>query len=78
MVFGLEHIAPAMSPPYAKVFFTSCWLSFAVALVLINLAIENYALLKEKLTALGANIVRINVGELPPQQADQPVAPTTP
>lgn len=39
---------------------------------------KGYEDVEEKLTALGANIVRINVGELPPQQADQPVAPTTP
>jgi uncharacterized membrane protein YfcA len=33
---GLTFIAPQVSPPMAKVFFTSLWLSFAFALLLIN------------------------------------------
>lgn len=33
---GLSFIAPQISPPVAKIFFTSLWLSFAVALFLIN------------------------------------------
>lgn len=36
MIIGLEHLAPAVPPPMAKIFFTSCWLSFGIALLLIN------------------------------------------
>lgn len=57
MVFGLEHIAPAMSPPYAKVFFTSCWLSFAVALVLINRDRQRSLRMTRKLKLDGAGSV---------------------
>lgn len=33
---GLTYIVPYVSPPYAKIFFTSLWLSFGIALFLIN------------------------------------------
>lgn len=36
VVLGLELIAPVLPPPFAKMLFTSFWLSFAVALWLIN------------------------------------------
>ena len=36
VVFGLECIAPILPAPYAKMLFTSLWLSFAVALFRIN------------------------------------------
>lgn len=39
---------------------------------------KGYENVEEKLIALGANIVRINVGELPPEQADLPVVPQNP
>ncbi len=36
MVAGLEWVAGRISPPFAKMLFVSTWLSFAVALILIN------------------------------------------
>ncbi|MCB9765365.1 MAG: sulfite exporter TauE/SafE family protein [Alphaproteobacteria bacterium] len=36
VILGLEFVAPFVPPPSVKVLFTSLWLSFAVALVLIN------------------------------------------
>jgi len=36
VVLGLELVAPILPPPFAKMLFTSVWLSFAVALWLIN------------------------------------------
>lgn len=36
VVIGVEVISPMMTPSYAKIFFTSTWLSFAVALYWIN------------------------------------------
>ncbi|MCB9916356.1 MAG: sulfite exporter TauE/SafE family protein [Planctomycetes bacterium] len=36
IVLGLEFVAPHMTPAYAKMFFTSVWLSFAFALYWIN------------------------------------------
>jgi len=38
MVLGLEHIAPRLSPPFAKMFFVSVWLSFALSLYWMNRA----------------------------------------
>ena len=36
IILGLEFVAPIVSPAYAKTFFTSLWLSFAVALYWVN------------------------------------------
>lgn len=36
LLFGLHQVAPRLQPPQAKIFFVSMWLSFAVALFLIN------------------------------------------
>ena len=36
MLIGLELIAPRLSPPFVKMFFTSFWLSFALALYWTN------------------------------------------
>jgi len=36
VILGLEFVAPVLPPPFAKMLFTSFWLSFAVALWLIN------------------------------------------
>ena len=36
IILGLEFLAHRLPPPYAKMLFTSAWLSFAVALYLIN------------------------------------------
>lgn len=36
MTVGLTAIAPHVPPPHAKIFFTSLWLSFALALYLVN------------------------------------------
>lgn len=36
IILGLEFVAPHLSPPFAKMLFTSCWLSFAFALYWIN------------------------------------------
>lgn len=36
VVFGLEHVAPRLPPAFAKMCFTSTWLAFAFALLLIN------------------------------------------
>lgn len=36
IILGLEFVAGRLSPPYAKMLFMSTWLSFAVALYLIN------------------------------------------
>jgi len=36
IVLGLEHVAGLLSPSFAKMLFTATWLSFAVALFMIN------------------------------------------
>ena len=36
VIVGVEVLSPRLSPPYAKMFFTSFWLAFAVALFLMN------------------------------------------
>lgn len=36
IIFGLEYVAPNLPPPFAKMLFTSIWLSFAFALYWIN------------------------------------------
>lgn len=36
IILGLDFIAPHLPPPFAKMFFTASWLSFAVALYWIN------------------------------------------
>jgi uncharacterized membrane protein YfcA len=36
IIVGIELIAPLLTPAYTKIFFTSTWLAFAVALVWIN------------------------------------------
>ncbi|RME01253.1 MAG: sulfite exporter TauE/SafE family protein, partial [Calditrichaeota bacterium] len=36
VAIGIDVISPMMAPAYAKIFFTSTWLSFAVALYWIN------------------------------------------
>lgn len=36
IVLSLEFVAPNLAAPYAKTFFTACWLSFGTALLLIN------------------------------------------
>jgi len=38
MILGLEYIAPMLSPPFAKMFFISVWLSFALSLYWMNRA----------------------------------------
>lgn len=42
VVLGLEFIAPAIPPPFAKMLFTSTWLAFAFALWMINRARERF------------------------------------
>lgn len=36
LVFGLVGVAPFLSPPYAKLFFVSVWMTFAMALFKLN------------------------------------------
>lgn len=36
VVLGLDHVAPHLTPAYAKMFFTATWLSFAFALYWVN------------------------------------------
>ncbi|MFN3147134.1 MAG: TSUP family transporter [Paracoccaceae bacterium] len=36
IILSLEFVAPNLAAPYAKTFFTACWLSFGTALLLIN------------------------------------------
>lgn len=36
MIFGLEQIAPRLSPPYSKMYFVVIWSSFAFGLFLLN------------------------------------------
>lgn len=40
MIVGLEFIAPQLSPPFAKMFFISVWLSFALSLYWMNRALD--------------------------------------
>lgn len=42
VVLGLELVAPVLPPPFAKMLFTSLWLSFAVALWLINRSADRH------------------------------------
>ncbi len=36
VIFGLEEVAPRLSPPYSKMYFVSIWFSFAVSLYWVN------------------------------------------
>lgn len=65
IVFGLEFVAPLLPPPYIKTFFTSCWLSFGVALLLINSARRHAAKLRRTLplTASG-RLALVGIGFL--------------
>ena len=36
VIFGLEEVAPRLTPPYSKMYFVSIWFSFALSLYWVN------------------------------------------
>lgn len=64
IIFGLEFVAPTLSPAYAKMFFTSFWLSFGCALFLLNMNRDRAVHLKIASDARGSQLLLLTMGFL--------------